>query len=93
MVVGVAVWELYIAGCQSLKDKRQVVKSLTDRLHARFNVSAAETAHQDLHQRAELAVCVVSNQRRHAQEVLSSCDRLVEMDGRARIVDSYTTFY
>jgi uncharacterized protein YlxP (DUF503 family) len=70
-----------------------VVKSLTDRLHARFNVSAAETAHQELHQRAELAVCVVSNQRRHAQEVLSSCDRLVEMDGRARIVDSYTTFY
>ena len=93
MVVGVAVWELHIAGCRSLKDKRQVVKSLTDRLHARFNVSAAETAHQDLHQRAELAVCVVSNDRRHAQELLSACDQLVEMDGRARIVDSYTTFY
>ena len=93
MVVGVVVWELHVPGCRSLKDKRQVVKSLKDRLHARFNVSAAETAHQDLLQRAEIAVCVVSGDRRQAQSVLSSCDRLVEEEGRARIVDSYTTFY
>ena len=93
MVVAVVVWDLHIAGCQSLKDKRQVVKSLKDRLHDRFNVSAAETAHLDLHQRAELAVCVVSNERKHAQQVLSACDQLVEMDGRARIMDSYTAFY
>ncbi len=93
MTVGVVVWELHVAGCQSLKDKRQVIKSLKDRLHQRFNVSAAETAHHDLHQRAEIAVAVVSADRRHAQQVLSACDQLVEMDGRARIVDSYTTFY
>ena len=93
MIIGVVVWDLHIAGCQSLKDKRQVVKSLKDRLHARFNVSAAETAHHDLHQRAELTVCVASTDRRHAQEVLSACDALVESEGRARIMDSYTTFY
>ncbi len=93
MVVGVVVWELHVPGCQSLKDKRQVVKSLKDRLHVKFNVSAAETAHQELLQRAEIAVCVVSGDRKHAQSVLSSCDQLVEMEGRARIVDSYTTFY
>lgn len=91
--MGVAVWELHLAGCQSLKDKRQVVLGLRDRMHARFNVSAAETAHQDLVQRAELAVCVVSNDRRHAQQVLQSCDRLVEEEGRARIIDASTTFY
>ena len=37
-------WELHLAGCQSLKDKRHILKSLKDRLHNRFNVSAAETA-------------------------------------------------
>ncbi len=87
------MWELHIPGCESLKEKRQVVRSLKDRLHARFNVSAAETAHQDAHQRAEIAVCVVSEDRRYAQSVLSSADRLVEEEGRARIVDSWTTFY
>lgn len=93
MVVGLAVWELMIPGCASLKDKRQVIRSLKDRLHNQFNVSAAETAHQDVHDRAELAACVVSGDRKHAQSVLQSCDRLVEEDGRARIVDSYVTFY
>lgn len=93
MVVGVVVWELHIPGCASLKDKRAVVKSLKDRLHARFNVSAAETAHQDLLQRAELSVAVVSADRKHAQSVLASADGMVEGEGRARIIDSYTTFY
>jgi uncharacterized protein YlxP (DUF503 family) len=93
VVVGVAVWELMLPGCASLKDKRQVVKSLKDRLHQRFNVSAAETALLDVHDRAEIAVSVVSNDRKHAQQVLQSADRLVEEEGRARIADSYTTFY
>ena len=93
MVVGLAVWEIHVPGCTSLKDKRQVIKSLKDRLHARLNVSAAETAHQDLLQRAEIAVCVVSGDRRHAQSVLSSADRMVAEEYRARIIDSHTTFY
>ena len=56
MVVGVMTWELHLEGCRSLKEKRHVLKSLKDRLHNRFNVSAAETAHHDLWQRAELTV-------------------------------------
>jgi hypothetical protein len=93
MVVGVAVWELALPGCASLKEKRQVVLGLKDRLHARFNVSAAETGLHDVHDRAEIAASVVSNDRKHAQSVLQSADKLVEDEGRARIVDSYTTFY
>jgi uncharacterized protein YlxP (DUF503 family) len=93
MVVGLVVWELHLAGCTSLKEKRQVLKSLKDRLHNRFHVSVAETAHQDAHQRTELAACVVSADRRHAQSVLTSVDRMVEEESGARIVDSYTTFY
>jgi uncharacterized protein YlxP (DUF503 family) len=93
MVVGLAVWELMLPGCSSLKEKRQVVKSLKDRLHGQFQVSAAETAHHDLHQRAQIAACVVSGDRTHAVQVLQSADRLVEEEGRARILDSYTTFY
>ncbi|HYH81929.1 MAG TPA: DUF503 domain-containing protein [Longimicrobium sp.] len=91
--MGVGVWELMLPGCDSLKDKRQVVLGLKDRLHARFNVSAAETALHDVHDRAEITVSVVSNDRKHAQSVLQSADKLVEDEGRARIVGSYTTFY
>ena len=93
MVVGLAVWELVLPGCSSLKEKRQVVKSLKDRLHDRFNVSVAETDHQDAHQRAQIAAAVVSGDRTHAVQVLQQADRLVEEEGRARILDAYTTFY
>ena len=93
MVVGVIAWELEIFGAQSLKEKRSVVKSLKDRLHDRFNVSVAETGQQDVWQRAELTACVVAGERRHADSVLQSLDRFVADEPRARIIDSYRTFY
>jgi uncharacterized protein len=93
MVVGVIVWELEVFGCQSLKDKRRVVKSLKERLQARFKVSAAETNHQDLWQRAEIAACVVAGEHRHASDVLDSLDRLVTSDIRARVISARRSYY
>ncbi len=92
MVVGIVTWELHLAGCQSLKDKRQILKSLKDRLHDRFNVSVAETSHQDKWQRAELSACVLATDRTHAQSVISSADNLVAGHPQARIIDSATSF-
>ncbi len=92
MIVGIVTWELHLNGCHSLKEKRQIVTSLKDRLHRRFNVSVAETHHQDLWQRAELSCCVVSGTRQHAQEVLGAADRLVASEPLARIIDSATSF-
>jgi uncharacterized protein YlxP (DUF503 family) len=92
VIVGVVTWDLHLNGCHSLKDKRQILTSLKDRLHRRFNVSVAETHHQDLWQRAELSCCVVASDRRHAEEVLSSADRMVASQPQARIIDSATSF-
>jgi len=91
VIVGVTTWELHLAACQSLKDKRQILKSLKDRLRNACNVSVAETDHQDLWQRAELSCCVVSGTRRHAEEVLSAADRMVASEPLARIIDSATS--
>ncbi len=92
MVVGVISWELEVFGCQSLKEKRRVVKSLKERLHNRFNVSVAETGHQDLWQRAELTACAVCTDRRLADSVLESVDRFVVSDARARVIRAQRSF-
>ncbi len=92
MIVGIVTWELHLNGCASLKDKRRIMKSLKDRLHSRFNVSVAETAHQDRWQRGELACCVVATDRRQAESVLTAADQLVSGDSLARIVDSTTDY-
>jgi hypothetical protein len=84
-VVGVISWQLSIPGCQSLKDKRMVVRSLKDRIRHRFNVSVAETAHQDVWTRAELSVAVVTGEVGFAENVLDQVNRLVLSDGRALV--------
>ena len=93
MVIGLAVWEVHLPGCTSLKEKRSVLKSIKDRLHNQYNVSVAETRHQDAHQRAELAACVVAGDQGHASSVLATLDRFMDGEARVRIVDSHTTYY
>jgi len=48
--------ELHLPGARTLKDKRHDVRSLIDRLRHRLTVLVVESDHQDLHQRAALAV-------------------------------------
>ena len=93
MVVGVISWELYLDGCNSLKDKRAVLRSLKDRIRVRHNISVAETDHQDTWRRAEICAAIVSSDRRRAQSILSRVDSLVASDARVRILDSATIFY
>jgi uncharacterized protein YlxP (DUF503 family) len=68
--VGVVTFELAIEHAQSLKDKRQVVKSLKDRLRSRFNVAVAEIEYQDVWQRSVVAVVTVSSDRKSAEAAL-----------------------
>ena len=72
--IGVLTLELRIEGSHSLKEKRQVVQSLKERLRHKFNVSVAEIAHQDLWQRATVAAVTVSSDRENAEKLLRSVE-------------------
>ena len=74
-VIGVLTLELRLEYSHSLKEKRHVVQSLKDRLRGKFNVGVAEIDHQDLWQRALVAVATVSGDRGRAQLVLESVER------------------
>ncbi len=86
MVITVVTWELSIPGCSSLKEKRMVIRSLKDRMRNKFNVSVAETGHQDVLTRAELSVALVATDQRFADSVIDKVDRLVDTDRRALII-------
>lgn len=64
MTIGICSIELVFPGARSLKDKRHDLRSVVDRIRKRHNVSVAEVEHQDLWQRAGLAVAAVSSSRR-----------------------------
>jgi hypothetical protein len=84
MPVGLLTIEIHLPGARSLKDKRQVIRSLKDRLRAQFNVAVAELDHQDLWQRALVGVVTLSNDERHLEEslqaVLAESERLLGPD-------------
>ncbi|MEL7561694.1 DUF503 domain-containing protein [Dehalogenimonas sp. 4OHTPN] len=71
MNIGVLQFSIRLPESHSLKEKRQVVKSLVAQLHNRFNVSAAEVEDQDLWQTAVVGVACISNDKKHTNEVLS----------------------
>ena len=79
--------DLSIPKARSLKDKRQVVKSILDKSRQKFNVSAAEVGAQDLHQRAELAFCTISNDGRHARGRMDTLLDALRQHPAARLID------
>lgn len=92
-VVASQTWNLSLPGCSSLKEKRSVVRSLKDRLQARFHLSVAETGEQDTLTRAELSVALAASDRRVAESVLDRADRLVHETGRALVLDTRREFH
>ncbi|MBI1917247.1 MAG: DUF503 domain-containing protein [Planctomycetes bacterium] len=70
MIVGSLKARLLIRGSQSLKDKRQVVRSILDRLRNQFNVSAAEVEARDHRQLVVLGFAMVGEEARDVREVL-----------------------
>ena len=93
MVIASLTWELVLPGCSSLKQKRSVLRSLRDRLRAKFNVSVAETAFQDIHDRAALTIVLVTTDSRFADSVLEKLDCFVEGHGGAVITSVHREIY
>src|SRR4051812_46078233 len=94
MVVGILRLSLYIHGAASLKDKRQVLRKVTDRLRAKFNVSVAEAGDNDIWQRALIGIAAVANDKSFVNEVLDKCARdagnIAEIVGREMEIETYS---
>jgi len=78
MLIGVSQITLHLPDSQSLKDKRQIVKSVIARVRNRFEVAIAEVEEQDRWQIAVLGVSCVSNSSQHANEILEHVRRYIE---------------
>jgi uncharacterized protein len=87
--------ELRIEAAHSLKDKRQVVRSMKDKLRQKFNVSVAEIEATDLWQRATIGVVSISDSRDYLESLMASVERhasrLADQTG-AEVVDSFVDF-
>lgn len=89
MIVGALRLTLQIPGAGSLKAKRHTLRKVIDRIRARFDVSAAEVADNDLWQKATIGVAAVGNDRAFVSEILSKVLRSVDESGMEAWVVSH----
>ena len=87
MTVISAKLKLYIPQAGSLKDKRQVCRSLVDKMRHKFNASVAEVDTQDLCQTLTLGVAVVSGDGNHAKQMIDELVRFVENNTEAELIE------
>src|SRR5436305_5528522 len=89
--IGVRRVVLHLPASGSLKSKRQVVSGLLKRVRQEFGVAAAEVGEGDRWQLAELGIACVSNDRRHADEVLARVVTFIEARAGEAVVAKVTT--
>ncbi len=95
MPIAFLTLELHIEGAQSLKDKRQVVRSLKDRLRTHFNVAVAELDSSGLWNRATLGVVSVSDSRDYLDGLMKNVERQamrIANNGGAEVADSFLEY-
>jgi len=88
MVVGTLKITFHLNDNRSLKGKRKVVRSMVDKVKARFNVSIAEVGSNDKWQKIELGISAVGNDRRHIDSSLNHVLGFLESLYLAQIVNT-----
>ena len=92
MVVGILQIELGIPDAFSLKDKRQSVRSLKDRIGRNHNVSVAEVGALEQHRRSILAVAMVSNDKVYVESALNKLVDMVRATPTVELLDHQIDF-
>ena len=87
MIIGILTIRLHIPQSNSLKAKRQVIKSLKDRLRNNFNVSVSEVDSHDKWQLADIAIATVSSDKAHCNSALSNVLNFIESIKGASLID------
>ena len=95
MPVALLTLELRIEHAQSLKDKRQVVRSLKDKLRVHFNVATAELDSTGLWNRATIGVVSLSDSRDYLDGLMKNVEcqaTRVANNAGAEVTDSWVEF-
>lgn len=92
MVIAVLKVTLHAPWVHSLKEKRSELKSLLARIRNTFNVSAAETDAQDVHQTMVISVAAIAADHKLADSILESIQRFIEQNTDAEVVGVETEY-
>lgn len=90
MFVCICRYDLFLTSQpNSLKAKRQIIKSLQQRIRNKFQVSVAETGKNDLWQRAEIGIAFVASDYSLAESIYSQLQKMFDAESQIEIIEEY----
>lgn len=92
MIVGIMDVHLRLASARSLKDKRQIIKSLLARLRSRFGAATAEIDLNDVWQRARIGIACVAGTEFQARKIMKAIERDIETSPEAEVIEITAEF-
>jgi len=92
MLIGVLIIDLYLPTCNSLKEKRSILKRIKDRVRNSFNVSISELDEHDIWRRAQLGIACISNDGKDANSVLTKVVNFIESQDLVEILNYKINF-
>lgn len=85
LIIGTCSITLIMYDPNSLKEKRQIIKSLIGRIQSRFNASVAEVDMHDKWRSAVIGFACVSTTSKHANQMINNIIKFIERDNRVEI--------
>jgi hypothetical protein len=92
MLVAIGTFVMHFPEVHSLKGKRHILRSIIDRVKAKFNASIAEVEDNDLWQRGKIGVAMVANDRQLLEKMAGKIEDILDDHSQAEILDVYWDF-
>ena len=80
MIVGIMVLDLHSNSTHSLKEKRQILSSMKEKLKNKFNISVIESDYQDLWQKIQIAIAMVANSKAIVEKAFDQIENFIFMN-------------
>jgi uncharacterized protein YlxP (DUF503 family) len=80
------VIDLHSRSTHSLKEKRQIVTSIKEKLKQKFNISIIESDYQDTWQKIQLAIAMVSNSKAIIGKVFDQAEDFIYLNYPVQLV-------
>ncbi|RKX91255.1 MAG: DUF503 domain-containing protein [Spirochaetes bacterium] len=87
MLSGICTINLYFPNSHSLKDKRNIIKSIKSRIRNNFNVSVSEINNNDLWKNTTLGIACIGNEKRYLDNVLNEVIKFIENQNKLQVID------
>jgi uncharacterized protein YlxP (DUF503 family) len=86
MIIGILALDLFAENSHSLKEKRHIVSSMKEKLKNKFNISIIESNYQDLWQKIQLTMVMVSHKKVMTEKVFQQIEELIFLNYGVQIV-------